>query len=147
MMGINLHGVVRGAITAIHPDLDAVLYQALDQKNVFGVVTPVYSRLSIKANFQPLDTNTLKHLEAINDTAASEQVFLYSTTPPVSGGGRTPLTRAGDFIEYSGNYWLVTSVIEDWSQDGWANVGVHKQVTPPDFSASEWSDDYVESSK
>lgn len=143
MAGINLHAVVRSAITAVHPDEDCVLYQSLGQKNVMGVVTTVYAEpQDIKANWQPLDSQTLEHLERMGDTKASEQVFLYSnTTLPVSGVQRMPISRTGDIIKrWDGTYWLVTSVIEDWSARGWANVGVTEQVTPPDFSASDWSD-------
>lgn len=143
MAGINLHAVVRSAITAVHPDEDCTLYQSLGQKNVMGVVTTVYAEpQDIKANWQPLDSQTLKHLERMGDTKASEQVFLYSnTTLPVSGVQRLPISRTGDIIKrWDGTYWLVTSVIEDWSARGWANVGVTEQVQPPDFSASDWSD-------
>lgn len=143
MAGINLHAVVRNAITAVHPDEDCTLYQSLGQKNVMGVVTTVYAEpQEIKANWQPLDSQTLEHLERMGDTKASEQVFLYSnTTLPVSGVQRMPISRTGDIIKrWDGTYWLVTSVIEDWSARGWANVGVTEQVTPPDFSASDWSD-------
>lgn len=143
MAGLNLHGIVRSVITAVHPDEDCTLYQSLGQKNVMGVVTTVYAEpQAIKANWQPLDSQTLQHLERIGDTKASEQVFLYSNTDmPVSGVQRVPITRTGDIIKrWDGTYWLITSVIEDWSARGWANVGVTEQVTPPDFSASDWSD-------
>lgn len=146
MIGVNLHHVVRGAITAIHPDENCTLYQSLGQKNVKGKVTPVYAEpKTIDANFQPLDSDTLRHLEAMNDTQTSEQVFLYSDTSlPVSGERRLPITRNGDILKRSdGTYWLVTAVLEDWSWDGWCNVGIHMVATPPDFSASEWSDSNV----
>lgn len=143
MAGLNLHGIVRSVITAVHPDEDCTLYQSAGQKNVLGVVTAIYNPpQAIKANWQPLDSQTLQHLERIGDTKASEQVFLYSNTDmPVSGVQRVPITRTGDIIKrWDGTYWLITSVIEDWSARGWANVGVTEQVTPPDFSASDWSD-------
>lgn len=143
MAGLNLHGIVRSVITAVHPDENCTLYQSAGQKNVLGVVTTVYNPpQAIKANWQPLDNQTLQHLERIGDTKASEQVFLYSNTDmPVSGVQRVPVTRTGDIIKrWDGTYWLITSVIEDWSARGWANVGVTEQVTPPDFSASDWSD-------
>lgn len=143
MAGLNLHGIVRSVITAVHPDEDCTLYQSAGQKNVLGVVTTIYNPpQAIKANWQPLDSQTLQHLERIGDTKASEQVFLYSNTDmPVSGVQRVPVTRTGDIIKrWDGTYWLITSVIEDWSARGWANVGVTEQVTPPDFSASDWSD-------
>ena len=142
--GINLHDVVRSAITAIHPDENCILYQSIGQRNIKSKTRPVYAApKNVKANFQPLDAEALKHVEALSVTGVDEQVFLYSGEPtPVTGQQRIP-TRTGDFIRRGDTFWLVTAVFEDWTWDGWANVGVHRQVTPPDFSASEWSDDYA----
>ena len=140
-IGVNLHSVVRGAITSIHPDETVTLYQSAGQKNVKGKIKAVYAEpQTIKANFQPLDSDALKHAEVIGNTPISEQVFLYSDAPmPIAGQQRLPITRTGDIIKRSdGTYWLVTVVLDDWTWDGWCNVGVHIQTTPPDFSASDW---------
>lgn len=141
-IGVNLHHVVRGAITSLHPDETCELYQSIGQRNVKGKVTPVYSApQEIKANFQP-DNDALKHAEAMNDTPLSETVYLYSDSPvPVMGEKRLPMTRTGDILKRSdGTYWLVTTISEDWSWDGWCCINVHQIITPPDFSASDWSD-------
>ena len=143
-IGLNLHNVVRSAITSIHPDETVTLYQSDGQANVRGKVTAKYKEpITVKANFQPLDTDALKHIEAFNQTPISEQVFLYSDMDsPVTGQARLPETRTGDFIKRAdGTFWLVTAILEDWTWDGWCNLGVHQQTTPPDFSASEWYED------
>lgn len=141
MLGLNLHAVVRGVITSIHPDEACILYQASGQVNNKGVVKAKYNApQQIKASIQPLDSQTLQHLERVGDTNASEQIFLHSDLAlPISAGHRLPLLRGGDFIQREdGTYWLITSVIEDWSRDGWTNAGVSQQITPPDFSVSDW---------
>ena len=52
--GLNLHNVVRSAITSVHPDENCILYQSIGQQNIKGVVKSVYSEpQSIMANFQP----------------------------------------------------------------------------------------------
>ena len=62
MMGLNLHNVVRGAITAIHPDETVTLYQSAGQRNVKGKIVSIYNEpQEVKANFQPLDSDALKH--------------------------------------------------------------------------------------
>lgn len=140
-IGLNLHNVVRGAITAIHPDEAVTLYQSAGQTNVRGIVKAIYKEpQTVRANFQPLDSDALKHIEAFNQTPISEQVFLYSDMAyPVAGQQRLPNVRTGDIIQRSDNtFWLITAVLEDWTWDGWCNVGVHQQTTPPDFTASEW---------
>lgn len=139
--GLNLHNVVRSAITTIHPDELCTLYRANGQINNRGLITPIYEEPEqVKVNFQPLDANTLQHLEQVGDTQASEQIFAYSMQrKTIAGTARKPIMRGGDFIQrYDKTYWLVTSVIEDWSQDGWINAGITRQITPPDFSASTW---------
>lgn len=76
MIGLNLHKVVRGVITAVHPDEECTLYQSVGQVNVKGIVKSKYSEpQSVKVNFQPLDTQALQHLERVGDTKASEQIF------------------------------------------------------------------------
>lgn len=142
--GLNLHNVVRGAITAIHPDENCTLYQSIGQQNIKGKVIPVYAEpREIKANFQP-DAEALQHTDGMNQTPCSDRVYLYSEDYGVSGQHRLPVTRTGDFIKRADEtWWLITSVREDWTWDGWACVDVNRQVTPPNFTASKWSDDYV----
>lgn len=136
---MNLHRIVRGVINAVNPDEALILYQAVGQVNVKGVITPKYQLKDAKGNVQPLDSKVLQHLERIGDIKATMQVYLYSETEiPVSAGSRTPLIRGGDIIKRSDDtYWLVTSVIEDWTWDGWARAGITQQIKPPDLSASE----------
>lgn len=140
MRGINLHNVVCGAITCIHQDENCILYQTIGQVNKKGVITPKYNPpKNIRAQIQPMDSKTLQHLERVNDTKSTMQAYLYSNTDmPVTAGMRLPFARSGDIIlRDDGTYWLITSVVEDWSRSGWAKVGITQQVNPPDFSESE----------
>lgn len=133
MIGVNLHHVVRGIITALHPDEGCLLYQAVGQDNDKGLTKARYRpAVAVKASIQPLDSQALNHLERAGDTKASEQAFLYSDLGlPVSGIDRAGL-RPGDMLQrQDGGWWLITSVLEDWSWDGWANVAVVRQLEPP----------------
>lgn len=146
---MNLHDIVRGAIESVHEDEECVMYQSSGQMNIKGNVVPVYNEpISIRANIQPMSSNTLNHSNSWGDTKISMEAYLYSDdTFSVSGQQRIPITRNGDFIQRSdGTYWLITMVMEDWSKEGWAHVGIYRQIVPPDFSASEWSGDYVSGS-
>lgn len=40
---MNLHSLVRGAITTLHPDETVTLRQSTGQQNVRGRITPVYA--------------------------------------------------------------------------------------------------------
>ena len=148
MIGLNLHAAVRGFIKGVHPDEDVVLYPGIGQVNIKGVVKAKYDApKQVKANIQPLDARTLAHLERLGDTKASEQIFIFSDSDmPISAGSRLPITRTGDIIKRDdGTYWLITSIIEDWSKRGWVNAGIVMQLTPPDFAASDWVGDDDES--
>lgn len=143
---MNLHDIVRSAIESVHEDENCVLYQSLGQKNIKGEVKPIYAEpLQIRANIQPLGSQVLSHANACGDTKVSMEAFLYSDDSlPVAGQRRIPLTRNGDFIQRDdGTYWLITMVIEDWAKEGWAHVGIFRQIDLPDFSASEWSENNV----
>jgi hypothetical protein len=135
MTGINMHAFVRGLINKIHTDEQCILYQCIGQKNYKGTVKPVYDLpKSIRAQIQPLDKKSLLHIERVNDTKATMQAYLYSKEHlPITAGSRIPLTRSGDiFVRADKTYWLVTSVIEDWSYEGWVKVGITQQVNPSD---------------
>lgn len=142
MLGLNLHELVRGAITTVKPDESVLLYKAVGQTNLDGEVKPSYNpAMSIKAQFQPNESNRLMHAEKTGVTTITEQVFLYSdTTLPVAGVERSPIARTGDMINRNGEWWLITAVLEDFSAIGWINVEVTQQLTPPDFSGSNWGD-------
>ena len=73
-----MHKVVRGVITAVHPDEECTLYQLCRTGQTPKGISPKskYSEpQSVKVNFQPLDTQALQHLERVGDTKASEQIF------------------------------------------------------------------------
>lgn len=140
MSGLNLHHIVRSLITAVHPDEVCQLLQADGHVNNKGVITPTYrTPQTIKANIQPLDKKTLSHLEQVEDTKSTMQAFLYADADfPVNGVSRMPTLRSGDFMQRAdGTWWLINTVIQDWSRDGWANVGICQQVTPPEGVTSD----------
>lgn len=73
-------------------------------------------------------------IQAVGVTKPSCQAFLASDAAlPVAGITRGPFARTGDFILRAGVYYLVTAVLEDWSNNGWANVELTEQIAPPDL--------------
>ena len=57
MSGLNLHAIVRGAITSVHPDETVTLYQSTGQSNNYGIVTAQYAEpQTVKAQVErPLE--------------------------------------------------------------------------------------------
>lgn len=126
MNGINLHNVVRGAVTAVHPDETLTLYRSTGRTNVNGRVTPSYaSPVTIKAQVQGVGGDDLLYLDATARSKIMRKFYLYSdddiSTRPA--GIIRPVARGGDMMLRSdGTWWLITSVSEDFSSVGWESV-------------------------
>lgn len=136
---MNLHSLVRGAITTLHPDETVTLRQSTGQQNVRGRITPVYAPAQVvSAQIQSLGQNDLAQVEQTSSTKIDRKAYLYApvqTMPPQ--GIVRPLARNGDMIQRSdGTWWLVTAMIEDFTVSGWVCVGITQQVDGPDLSLS-----------
>ena len=134
---MNLHAIVRGPITSVHPDETCVLFQSAGQRNYRGLTTPIYKPgVEVMANWQPTG-EPLEHEDGMNTTPQEETVFLYSEqTYPVKGLTRFSSMRTGDILgRKDGTYYRVTNVDEDWSEDGWACVTVSQTPTAPEVIA------------
>lgn len=80
MTGLNLHGLVRGAINRVNPDVPAVYLRsvgALD--NGDGTRTPVYQTpFFVQAQLQPPSARDLRHMEFLNMEGVLRTAFVYS---------------------------------------------------------------------
>lgn len=150
MSGINLHGVVRGAINHLHPDIKATLYQVTGQtvvtggqpKSIYSPGKPVWTQA------QSEGTTTLYHADRVGSEEIIRKFYLFSK-PELNeriAGIIRPLSRGGDMFQidinekwFAGTWWLVEGTIEDFTLSGWVNIRATLQVNPPDFSASDWS--------
>lgn len=136
---INLHGLVRSAITALHPDEAVTLWQSTGQTNVRGRITPQYGPAqTVSAQIQSLGQNDLAQTEQTSNTRVDRKAYLYAPDPALPPQGIVrPLARNGDMLQRpDGTWWLVTAMIEDFTASGWVCVGITQQVDGPDLSAS-----------
>lgn len=136
---INLHAVVRTAITSLHPDETVTLRQSVGQRNVRGRITPVYGPAqTVQAQIQSLGQNDLAQAEQASTTRVDRKAYLYAPNPALPPQGIVrPLSRNGDMLQRAdGTWWLVTAMIEDFTASGWVCVGITQQVDGPDLSAS-----------
>lgn len=136
---MNLHNLVRGAITTLHPDETVTLRQSTGQQNVRGRITPVYAPAQVvNAQIQSLGQNDLAQVEQTSSTKIDRKAYLYAPVPSLPPQGIVrPLARNGDMIQRSdGTWWLVTAMIEDFTASGWVCVGITQQVDGPDLSLS-----------
>lgn len=125
---MNLHAVVSGAIGAVNPPVPAVLWTYTGAtKNPDYSRTANYVQTSVSAQVQPLSSQELRQLAAMNLTTVDRKAYLFGA---VAGVNRAT-GQGGDLLQFNGQYWLVTAVPEAWDQAGWTCVGLTEQVNPP----------------
>ena len=140
---INLHGIARQSINAIHPDVNATLYQSTGQGvGNNGSIRAKYARgIKITAQMQSEGQDALYQADRVGMEEVTRKFYLFSSSDlkkRVTGIVR-PLSRNGDMLRLEdGTWWLVDAVLEDFTRSGWASVRATMQVNPPDFTGSDW---------
>lgn len=146
-MSLNLHDIVRPAITVNLKDQPFILFRACGDDNIGGLVTSYYEKVSgFHGNFQSEGDANLDHAEMANQNSIIRRLYLYAPDDQVSRAWSIfrPLSRSGDYIQdKNGDLWLVVSVLEDFSEAGWECLRIQLQQTPvnitlkPDESGDE----------
>lgn len=130
---MNLHQIVRGAVTAVNPDVFGRVYVSTGQTTgASGKRTPTYDRIDgVAMQVQPLsldDVGKLQHMDGLNPEAVLRAVYINGTP---RGVDRVDM-KGGDILYFNAHFWLVVGVLEPWDSAGWSKVGVAKQVNAPD---------------
>jgi len=131
---MNLHAIVRGAVTALHPDETVTLYQSTGQTNDLGRIVPTYAGAqTVRAQIQSLSAEDLAHVDEASRTEVSRKAYLFAPDAALPPAGIIrPLARNGDFIRRADNtWWLVTGILEDFTASGWVCVAVTQQLEGP----------------
>lgn len=131
--GLNLHNIVRGAITAVHPDETVTLYRSTGQVNEYGVVKAQYAPpLTVKAQVQSAGGESLQLVEKTSQDTAVMSFYLYADAAMPPAGIERPFARGGDMIRRdNGTWWLVTGTSDDFARVGWVCVLGTLQELPP----------------
>ncbi|MFG6371613.1 MAG: hypothetical protein K1W12_07555 [Turicimonas muris] len=143
-MSLNLHNIVRGAINRNFPDQKLKLFRSIGQENVNGIITAIHEPpIEIKGNFQSEGDTALAHANLAGQNSIIRKLYLYADdnwkTKPY--GLFRPLARTGDYVQdEANNFWLVTSVLEDFSHVGWESLRCTMQQTEPDIYIKEPED-------
>lgn len=137
-MPVNLHSVVRGAITAIHADETVHWYKFAQQVNIDGALTPQFHQpATVRAQIQSESDDALYHSNNVGENEVTRRFYLYAdglTARPA--GIIRPLGRAGDLLHRpaDGTWWLITATIDDFSASGWVCVRAAQQIKAGDFT-------------
>ena len=108
--GLNLHGLVRGAINRVNPDVQAVYLRskgAVD--NADGTRTPAYQApFFVGAQLQPPSARDLRHMEYLNLQGVLRTAFLYSNPQGIvrvsqTGGDLLMFPQSQPHVLYDSN--------------------------------------------
>jgi hypothetical protein len=128
---MNMHGIVRGAITSVNPDILGTWRVSAGStiSPTTGRVVPAYTDFAnVPMQVQALSGRDLKHINYLSVQGVRRAVYMYGN---VQGVNR-PMVKGGDlllFPEVPGGTiktWLVSIVFETWPD--WCRVGVAEQV-------------------
>lgn len=126
---MNLHEVVAGAIGAVNRHEMVTLWHCTGVSNVKGVVTPTYVPTTLRAQIQRPSAADLELNERV---ARAKQAIRAWIDAPADTVNRVAQS-AGDIIERpDGTYWLIVSIPEDFTGEGWLSVLAVEQVEPPE---------------
>ena len=143
---MNLHDIVRGAITAVARDLPAELYVMTgeQERGERGDLLPVFEQpVEVLGQWQSIKADEIIQTERISEASTVRRVYLKATDDAASRPWASwrPLGRSGDFLkDEHGNFWLVDAVIEDFTHEGWVCVQVVLQTVAPRFKVKESTD-------
>lgn len=133
-MTMNLHALVRGAITTVNPDYLGVWRESTGYTvgSNFRPAPGYTDHAAFPMQVQMLSGRDLVHTEFISQQGVKRTVYCYGN---VQGVVR-PDVKGGDLLLFPANRggpnrtWLVTHVLETWTPDaqGWCRVGVVLQT-------------------
>lgn len=134
---MNLHDMVRTAITGVNPDQTIMLLQSAGQKVVNYSQVAIYEpAVEVRAQVQPVSDKALTWLQFSRQSTSWRDCYLYGR---VSGLERAT-AKGGDFLYFEGYEWEVDQVLEAWDATAdWTKVRVVliRQCEPPEAGATE----------
>lgn len=137
MAGINLHGVVFNAIGAVNPHETVEWYRAIPTTvNGFQRTAPRWRKpLNIQAQIQSESEATLFHTDNVGKSTTSRKVYLFSRAKLKiqPSALMRESGRGGDILRFpDGTWWLISAIIEQFSNVGWCSVRATMLTAKPD---------------
>lgn len=122
---MNLHGIVRGAINVVNPDITVGLRRSTGYTVLpDGSQVPSYATMDGPGQVQALSGNDLRHLANLNISSVDRKVYLYGNWMGVVRADQ----KGGDILTFPQvpgadlQDWKVVTVFETWPD--WCAVGV-----------------------
>jgi hypothetical protein len=147
-MSMNLHAIVRDAITRVHDDQPFSILRSLPTTVVNGVRVSQYEKIDgFAGNFQSEGDAALSYSNNAAQNTIVRRLYLYATDDRANRPWTIyrPLARSGDYIvNAKSEYWKVEAVVEDFSDDGWELLRVTFQQTEPKLAIVETTPETTE---
>lgn len=126
---MNLHAIVRGAISAINPDVMAMVRRSTGAPTVLadGTQVPTYSDTVVRMQVQALTYSDLQKLDALNIQGVRRAVYLNGAVMGVVRAAQ----RGGDMLIFptgtlpEGDTWLCVQALEQWPD--WCKIAITLQ--------------------
>lgn len=127
---MNLHGIVRGAIQSVNPDITA----SFQRSNGFTVDAnhkqiPAYaSAVPVRIQSQAMSGGMLKHADRLNLQGVLRSLYMFGNTQGIV----RPTAQGGDLLTFklvpgaADSVWKVVEVVETWPD--WSHVLVCLQT-------------------
>lgn len=127
---MNLHKMVRGAITSVNRDVQAFFLASTGSTtSASGVRAPAYAAaVPVNIQAQALRASDLRHLSSLNIQGVMRSVHMYGNAQGVV----RPNQKGGDLLRFpqvpgaAVQDWLVVCVFETWPD--WCRVAVCLQA-------------------
>lgn len=144
---MNLHDIVRGAITSVNADQPFTLYTAtgnfVRDYDTMETVPEVLAGVAVQGQIQSMKPDDIVHAEKIAYGSIVRRLYLRSDESPSAKPSAIyrPLARARDFLDdHLGRRWQIDALLEDFSAEGWVSVQAILMQTPQAISIKENAD-------
>jgi len=135
---MNLHAIVSGAIGSVNHHEMVTIYRCNGTTNTAGVVSVTYTPQDILAQVQAPNAGDLKLFDNLADAKHVKKFYINASAHTINRHEET----AGDIIERAdGSYWLIDTIRDDFSPEGWLCVLGTLQHDPPEIVIDEGGGD------
>lgn len=128
-MTLNLHGLVRGAITQVNGDVSGTVYISTGSTNARGILTPTFASVTARLQVQPEKHNPLQHERGLLYANSLLNIYAYGHFEDLS----RPDGTGGSIVQFNGNWWYITQFLEWWPD--WCCFQCTRQLKAADLNA------------
>lgn len=125
-MGMNLHGLTRGAIQVVNDDTPGTVYVSTGHTNTRGILTPTFTAVPARLQMQAQAHGGIQHERSLQASDGYLTIYAYGNFSDIERRDR----KGGDIVNIPAGpragWYLITQVLEWW--DGWCAFEVTMQL-------------------